>query len=139
MPEQIQEWPSDKFDLRTHLFNSRGKIHETNHYRLHIKDGAHLYERPVNSGNLWLENAEPAGRIEYKRDARGKIIGKTITKDAPHITYVAPIVGEAKVHFENEDLRAQNARLRTELEAIQAERTSREDAKKPSPKNNQEK
>ena len=55
-----QEMDPNKFDLRTHLFDNQGRLVKKNHYVLRVINGVSYYERPVNSGNLWFENNQPA-------------------------------------------------------------------------------
>lgn len=110
------------FDLRTHTFDKRGRLKEKNLYRLHIQNGAHYYERPVDSGNLWTEGGEPTGRVEKIIDeSTGKAIGKTFDYKAAHKKYTAPLTGAEKLSFENEDLKAKNASILAELAALRAE------------------
>jgi hypothetical protein len=111
----------NKFDLKTHHFDSRGRLFKLNHYRLHIKDGVSYFERPVNSGNLYWENNEAAGRVETVMNAEGKITGKKFDFKAPHKTWTAPLTGDEKVHYENESLKARNEELIAELESIKAD------------------
>lgn len=123
MPEQQEVQTEKKFDLKTHTFNARGILTKINHYRLHVAGGVQLYERPVNSGNLWYENDEPAGRVTYEGD--GKIKRKVINNEAKHIAYSPPLTGEEKLHFEHENLKEENARLLREIESIKMEQDAK--------------
>lgn len=123
MPEQIQT--EQKFDIRTHRFDARGRLKSRNFYRMHVDKGTNLFERPVNSGNLFYENNEPAGRVEFTKNEKGAIIGKKFDLHAPHKAFVAPLTGAEAMHYENEQLKADNARLAAELEAINAERAAK--------------
>lgn len=124
MPEQLQ---TEKFDLQTHHFDGRGRLKGHNPYRLHIERGTSLFERPVNSGNLFYENNEVAGRVEYTRDEDGRIIGKKFDPKAAHKAYQKPLSADEKVHYENESMREKIAKLEAELAAVKAE----QDAKAP--------
>lgn len=124
MPEQIQ---SDKFDLQTHFFDGRGRLKGHSPYRLHIDRGTSLFERPVNSGNLFYENNEKAGRVEYSRDAEGRIFAKKFDPKATHKEYVKPLSADEKVHYENESMREQITKLEAELAAINAEKEAKKD------------
>ncbi len=110
-----------KFDLRTHEWDSQGKLVGKNLYRKFIVGGTSYYERPVNSGNLWFENNQPAGRVECTFGPTGKISAKTFALDAPHKEYTVPLSGADKTHFELEQARERNANLELELAAIRKE------------------
>lgn len=116
MPAPVHIPDPNKFDLVTHQFDGRGKLASKNPYRLHIKDGSQYYERPVDSGNLWYENNQPAGRVEVKGGV------KLFDTSAPHKLYQAPPTGQEKLYFQNEELRFKNEALIAELESIKAER-----------------
>lgn len=131
MPDQEVAQPEKKFDLKTHTFNARGVLTKINHYRLHVTNGVQLYERPVNSGNLWYENDEPAGRVTYAGE--GKIKRKVIDNEAEHIAYTAPLSPDEKVHFENENLKMENAKLLAEIEMIRKEQDAKLKAAAPTP------
>lgn len=114
----------NEFDLRTHHFDGRGRLKGKNPYRAHIQNGIVYYERPVGSGNLFYENNEPAGRVEFleAKDVRGKIIKKkSFDHEAAHKDYTAPLQGAEKMHFELANTKAENAAILAELEAIKAE------------------
>lgn len=111
----------NKFDLMTHQWNGQGQLIRKNTYRGLIVEGRQYFERPVNSGNLWFENNKPAGRVEYRRDEEGRIIGKDFSFDAKHIDYVAPLTGADAMHAELEQERAKSAALEKELAAIRAD------------------
>lgn len=108
----------NKFDLRTHVWDSQGLLVEKNIYRSHIREGVTYFERPVNSGNLWHENNQPAGRVEYVFAPNGKVSSKTYHIGAPHKEYTAPLTGDEKLHYELEQERERNAQLAAELAAI---------------------
>lgn len=116
-----------KFDLNTHSWDNRGRLRSKNMYRAHVVNGTYLFERPVNSGNLFYENNAPAGRVECKYGANGAIVGKTFNEKAEHKAYEAPISGDEKLHFENKTLHDQNVKLQAELEAIRAEKAAKTD------------
>ena len=123
-PAKQLEYKSDpnKFDLRTHVWDSQGHLVSKNLYRLYIVNGNSLYERPVNSGNLWTEGNQPAGRVELTFGPTGKIASKEFKADAAHREYTAPLMGAEKVHYELEQERGRVAALEAELAAIKKER-----------------
>lgn len=131
MPEQTQ---SNSFDLKTHHFDGRGRLKGHNPYRLHIDRGTSLFERPVNSGNVFYENNEPAGRVDYTRDEQGRILSKKFDAKAVHKAYVAPLSNDQKLVQENEGLREKTARLEAELAAINAEKEQKKAELPPPPK-----
>lgn len=113
----------NKFDLVVHRWNAQGHtVGKPNHYRLHNQNNANYYERPVNSGNLWTEGNQPAGRVELTFGPTGKIARKVFNFEAAHIEYVAPLTGDDKMHFENEQLKVKNAAMEAELALIRKER-----------------
>lgn len=118
MPAQEQDKQPDPntFDLTVHKWDSRGHLKAVNPYRLHFYQGAQYYERPVNSGNLWYENNQPAGRVKYNANRE-----KSFEFKAPHVTYVKPLAGAEKITFENLSLKEQNAQLMKELQQIKAD------------------
>lgn len=116
----------NKFDLRTHTWDSQGNLVHRNPYRSYIMDGKQYFERPVNSGNLWFENNQPAGRVELTFNEAGHIATKKFNFGAPHQEYSPPLQGAEKIHFELEQERARSAQLKAELEAIKKE-TAKED------------
>lgn len=113
----------NKFDLATHRWDSQGQLVGRNPYRKFIVGDRSYYERPVNSGNLWFENNQPAGRVEYTLNEKGHITGpKHFDPDAPHKTFTAPLQGAEKIHFELEQAHERNAALEAELAAIKKDR-----------------
>lgn len=115
----------NQFDLRTHIWDAQGALVGKNLYRKFIVGDRTYYERPVNSGNLWFENNEPAGRVECEFNDKGHIVRKEFLvgeKAAPHKVFTAPLTGDAKAHFELEQIRAKNAALEAELSQIKKER-----------------
>ncbi len=133
MPEQAQV-TEPKFDLKVHHFDARGRVKKKTHYRLHIHKGTSMFERPVNSGNLFYENNEPAGRVIFTRDEKGAIIGKKYEPNATHLDFKAPLSAEEKVHFENEQMRSRIAALEAELAAVEADKEAKAAAvKTPAP------
>lgn len=119
----------NKFDLVTHKWDHQGALIEKNLYRSYILDGRQYFERPVNSGNLFFENNQPAGRVEYTFGPTGKISSKKFMFEADHKTFVAPLVGDEKLHFELEQMRAKNAQLEAELSAISKDSVKKESMK----------
>jgi hypothetical protein len=47
-----------KFDLRTHIRDSKGYVKKANPYRLIIENGVQLFERPPGSGVFFGANGE---------------------------------------------------------------------------------
>lgn len=111
----------NRFDLRTHIWDSQGTLVQKNLYRTYIMEGKQYFERPVNSGNLWFENNQPAGRVELTFNEDGKISSKKFNFGAPHQEYTPPLTGAEKIHYELEQERAKSAQLKAELEAIKKE------------------
>lgn len=119
--EDIKSDPN-KFDLRTHYWDATGKLTKKDLYTCYVRNGISCYERPLNSGNLWYDNNQPAGRIELGKDPAGKTI-KIFNHEAEHIAYVAPSSAselEVALHAE----RAKAAELEAELASIRAERAA---------------
>lgn len=113
----------NKFDFRTHTWDSQGNLTAKNTYRTYIVEGgATYYERPVNSGNLWNEANQPAGRVELTFGTNGTVSSKKFDFAATHREWTAPLTGAAAVHYELEQSKARNAELEQELKAIRAER-----------------
>lgn len=111
----------NKFDLVTHRWNGQGQLVHKNPYRTYIMDGRQYFERPVNSGNLWFENNQPAGRVELTFNDKGHVATKKFAFDAEHVAYEAPLTGADKVHYELEQARSNNAALEAELAAIKSD------------------
>lgn len=138
MQSQVQEVPAAAaFNKRTHYHNARGKLTKTDHYRLHMQGHTQYFERPINSGNLWFENGEPAGRVEFTLDEKTKKSIKKIHPEAEHKFYSAPLEGAEKLSFENQELAESNAKLSAaneaalaELAAIKAELSKKDSDKK---------
>jgi len=104
--------PATEFDLRTHSTDSlTGQTTPVNLYRLHVIDKVQLFERPVNSGNLWYRNNEPAGRL----------IGGKHELKAEHVEYTPPPTGAEKLATELRMAKEQAETAKRELEAIRAE------------------
>lgn len=104
----------NKFDLRTHIWDSQGNLVQKNLYTNHVIEGRSYFERPIHSGNLWYENNQPAGRVEYKD---GK---KNILEGAAHVAYTMPPEGPEAFHIELEKEREKSASLEARLAALEA-------------------
>lgn len=115
----------NKFDLQTHRWDSQGTLVAVNHYRKFIRDGAEYYERPLNSGNLWHENNQPAGRVICEFNDKGHIAKKEFDFTAAHVEYQAPPTGAQKIAAELAQERAKSAALEAELRAVRKEREDR--------------
>lgn len=116
----------NKFDLVVHRWDTQGRLTgKPNHYRKYIVGGAEYYERPVNSGNLWHPNNQPAGRVLCQFDDNGKIIKKDFDFAAEHIHYVPPLTGDAKIAAELASSKAEIEALRKELSSLGKERAAK--------------
>ncbi len=107
-----------KFDFQTHKFDANGNLVATDHYRLHNANGTSYYERPKFSGNLWFENNQPAGRIEYKIEGKKTVKHLLIGEEYPHLAYVKPLSG-------SEAIAAELAQAKAELAQIKAEQSAK--------------
>jgi hypothetical protein len=132
-PDKTQESSStsSRFKFKTHEFDRRGRLVSVDPYRMFIREGARLLERPLGSGNLWHESGAPAGRVEIELMPDGTE-RKTFQPKAEHKAFVPPQQSEASDTQANEQLSA----LEQELAAIRAERDAllaQAKAKAPSP------
>ena len=120
---RLEDMPSDpnKFDLRTHFFDSNGHLYKTNHYVCHTIDKVSYYERPVSSGNLWLENNRPGGRLVRTFNKETKRWDKTIDATAEHIEMAPELSDAQKIQLELQIERDKNAKLQAELAQIHKE------------------
>lgn len=129
-PKRLEYKPDpNKFDLRTHTWDAQGRLTDINLYRQFIVGDRNYFERPVGSGNLWLENNQPAGRVEYKVNDKGHIYEKTFLvgdKAVAHKDYVEPLKGAEKVHFELQQANARAAAAEAELAAIRKEQEAKQ-------------
>lgn len=123
-PKRVLDYVPDpsKFDLVTDRWDSQGQRVLTNKYRKYIVEGREYYERPVNSGNLWFENNQPAGRVLLEFNDQGHIVSKSFDHEAKHVAYVAPPSGAQKLAAELETTQSALAAAKAELEAIKKER-----------------
>ncbi len=108
----------NKFDLRTHVWDNQGHLVQKNLYRKFILSGSEYYERPVNSGNLWFENNQPAGRVICTFNEQGHIASKEFDFKAEHVEYIPAPTGAEKMAHELAAAHAKNAQLEAELKAI---------------------
>lgn len=108
----------NKFDLRTHSWDAQGNLKNKNPYRMFMVGDRTVFERPVNSGNLWGENNQPAGRVELEFGKNGTIAKKTFDFEAAHKEYTAPLQGADKLHYELEQEKEKSAALELELAQI---------------------
>ncbi len=117
MQSQMQE-PRKKFSFETHKFDANGNLVSVDHYRLHNAGGTSYYERPKFSGNLWFENNEPAGRVEYKANEKGKLTKHLlIGEEYPHQEYVKPLSGAEAIAAELAQAKAELAQIKAEQSA----------------------
>lgn len=129
MAKTIEYKPNpNKFDLRTHAWDGQGRLISKNLYRSFLIEGRQYFERPVNSGNLWFENNQPAGRVEYTFGESGKISSKEFKFDAPHKEWTAPLDGDEKLHYELEQTKEKNAQLEAEIASIKKELDKKQSA-----------
>lgn len=110
----------NKFDLRTHVWDGSGNLIRTNLYTKYVIDGSAFYERPVKSGNLWYENNQPAGRMEY--DEKGI---RKLCEGAPHKEFTPKLEGADALYAELDDVKARAEAAEAELAAIKAEREAK--------------
>lgn len=118
----------NKFDMRTHVWDSQGNLVNKAPYRCYIMEGRQYFERPVNSGNLWFENNQPAGRVELTFGTNGKISSKRFDFEAAHKEYTAPLTGADALHYELEQAKEKNASLEAEIAQIKKEQDLRQSA-----------
>jgi hypothetical protein len=112
----------NQFDLVTDRWDAQGIRTIHNKYRKFIVSGAEYYERPVNSGNLWHENNQPAGRVNLEFNEKGHIVSKVFDHSAPHIAYTPAPSGAEKMKMDFDVLQEKYAAAQAELEAIKGER-----------------
>lgn len=124
MQKRALEYTPDpnKFDLRTHIWDAQGRLVKINLYRKYIIQGTEYYERPRNSGNLFFENNQPAGRMELEFGPDGKIASKTLKLGEPHKEFVAPVSGAEAVAAALGTAQEQLLEAQAELAQIKKER-----------------
>lgn len=110
-----------KFDLRTHIWDSQGRLVKKNLYTLYVINGEQYYERPINSGNLWTGGNQPIGRIERKFGPKGEILSRNFDHSAPHEEYTPELIGDEAIMYQLEQERAHRVKLEAELAAIKAD------------------
>lgn len=110
------------FDLVTHPRDKYGKIENVNPYRLHIIRGVKAFERPVNSGNLWYENGEPAGKLVKKTDPETGNELLSFDHKAPHTEFTPPPSAGEALYSALEQEKARTEALEAELRAMRAEK-----------------
>jgi hypothetical protein len=99
------------FDLRKleHRDAKTGRVIRQNNYRMRVVNKQKFIEWPINSGNLYYEAGDGAGRIE-----EGVIyLGKS------HQEYV--LTQDEKISRESAQVKQENARLMKELAEIKNE------------------
>lgn len=109
------------FSLKVHHRDRRGVLLNKQPYTMFVKGGVQYFERPVNSGNIFFENMDPAGRVERHVDKKGVITAK-FDFEAEHKEYIPPVTGAEKIAMELEQSKAKNEALERELLAIKKER-----------------
>lgn len=111
------------FDLKVTIRDPKtGGIIAKNPYRLHIQGGSKFYERPVNSGNVYTEDGEPAGRCKPKFNKKsGKQEGVEILPEAEHEAWTAPVTADQAVANQLVSQSNELEALKLELASIKAE------------------
>lgn len=125
-PAKRLEYTPDpsKFDLRTHVWDAQGALVKKNLYTNHCIEGRQYYERPVQSGNLWYANNQPAGRVTYVLQADGRTI-KNIDEKAEHIAFIPKLEGDDALFYALEQEKTKSAALEAEIAAIRAEASAK--------------
>lgn len=106
------------FDLKvTHRNPRTGAVTKVEPYRMRTGKGGKTFERPVNSGNLWWENGEPAGRWEDNKFVEG----------AEHVEFTMPLSKDEKIQAAFSEKDSKIAQLEQdlknlELKSIEAEK-----------------
>lgn len=131
MPDQVSEekvpyQDPNRFNLRTHETDARGRVRGSNLYRMYVRDGTQVFERPVNSGNLFYENNQPAGRVEIERNPAGKITKKTFDFEAEHKAYRTPANKQEEMEMKLMESDARAAAAEKELAAIKQDHAERD-------------
>lgn len=119
-----QVMPENQFDRRTHLWDSTGNLVKKNHYVEYVIQGERYLERPVNSGNLWTEGNQPAGRVEKTFGPTGVVSTKKFDFAAEHKVYTPELIGDDQILYQLEQEREARKAAEQELAAIKAERTT---------------
>jgi hypothetical protein len=120
-----------KFDLRTHIRDSKGYVAKKNPYRLIIDNGVQLFERPVGSGVFYAANGEivkapkgyaPEDKVSDKEAAERLAAENAILKaqmaklaekaEVELPTLVQEIEEEVKAEVEPKDKKANGVILR---------------------------
>jgi hypothetical protein len=128
-----QEMDGNKFDRRTHIWDSQGRLIKTQLYVEYVRDGNRYIERPINSGNLWTEDNQPAGRVEKTYSAKGTVLTKSFDYTVPHKEFKPELTGDEALMYQLENEREETARLKAELAAIKAEQAPKETKPAPAP------
>lgn len=85
-----------EFDLRTHIRSPKGDIVSKQPYRMKIKDGKQMFERPVGSGHWVAQN----GEVLIQGDTKAT---------------------ETKIAYQTQELEALLADAQAKLQAYEAE------------------
>ena len=104
IPKPVEVEVKD-FDLMVHHRDpATGRVTKSNPYRLHCQGNKQYFERPINSGNLYWQNNQPAGRrMLNPQTAKWNII-----EGAAHIAWISP---EQKAAEERQELLAKVDRI----------------------------
>ena len=119
-----------EFDLRVHHRHPKtGELEKADPYRLHVRGSEHFYERPVNSGNLWFKNGEPAGRVEMRENpVTGKMLPEII-KGQPHLAYSPPPTKDQVIARQIAQKDGEIAELRRKLASLEIDQIQDEKRK----------
>jgi hypothetical protein len=99
------------FDNRVHIRDaSTGRIFKKQHYAMHAFDGIKIWERPINSGNMFNAHGDSIGRWKKIDGGRWEKISAEHSS-VPLFEKVLPM----------EDLATRNAELESELAALKAD------------------
>lgn len=116
-PVEFPEQP-EGFDNRTHIRDAKtGRLIRVQGYAIHDNGGEKMFERPVNSGNMFNHAGHSLGKWTSKIVGKNTIWAKVSDKhdDVPAYTMLA--TKEEFLEAQNDDLKKELAALQAELEA----------------------
>ena len=64
------------FDLKTQRLNKKGQVTHRQPYRLYVKNGVQMFERPPGSGNFFNPDGTPILKKEDKKAKAQKVVVK---------------------------------------------------------------
>lgn len=117
------------FDLRTYIRDPKsGQVIKRQPYRLHhCAEHGEWFERPVNSGNCWFRNGQPAGRITYKTNDKGAR-SKVWEPEAQHVAWTPPTPEDPRAVIAEKDQRI--ADLEARLMSLESRHIEKEKSAK---------